>query len=120
MTAVIPAADLTAAGTPAITVVTPGPGGGTSAPQTFTINNPAPTLTGVSPNSALVGSLDTTITVTGTNFLGDSIVDLGTTPLATTFVNGTTLTAVVPANDLTAVGTAAITVVNSGPGGGAP
>jgi hypothetical protein len=37
LTAVIPAADLTTAGTESITVVTAGPGGGASAAQTFTV-----------------------------------------------------------------------------------
>jgi Right handed beta helix region len=38
LTAVIPASDLTTAGAESITVVTAGPGGGTSAAQTFTVN----------------------------------------------------------------------------------
>ena len=43
MTAVIPASDLTTAATVSITVVTAGPGGGTSGSQTFTVN-PPPTV----------------------------------------------------------------------------
>jgi uncharacterized repeat protein (TIGR01451 family) len=39
LTAVIPAADLTATGSNPITVVNAAPGGGTSAAQTFTVNN---------------------------------------------------------------------------------
>ena len=38
LTAVVPAADLIAANTDPITVVTAGPGGGASGPQTFTVN----------------------------------------------------------------------------------
>src|SRR3989449_8569472 len=40
----IAASDITTAGTAQVTVVTPAPGGGTSAALAFTINNPAPTL----------------------------------------------------------------------------
>ena len=42
--AAISAADIAAAGTAQVTVFTPGPGGGTSAPVNFTVNQ-APTLT---------------------------------------------------------------------------
>src|SRR2546425_9108633 len=39
----------TAAGTAQVTVVTPAPGGGSSAALAFTINNPAPTLSSLAP-----------------------------------------------------------------------
>ena len=45
----ITAADIATAGTASVTVFTPTPGGGTSAAKTFTINNPAPTATSISP-----------------------------------------------------------------------
>src|SRR5207248_5522454 len=67
LTAAIPAADLAATGTASVTVVTPAPGGGTSAAQTFAVNNPAPTLTSLSPGSAFAGGLAFTLTVNGAN-----------------------------------------------------
>jgi hypothetical protein len=118
LTAVIPAADLTTAGSELITVVTAGPGGGTSGPQTFTVNNPAPILTSISPTSATAGAGATTITLTGTSFINGSTADFNGTPITTTFVSATQLTAVIPASDLTAAGTEMITVVTAGPGGG--
>jgi hypothetical protein len=127
MTATIPAADLTAAGTASITAVTAGPGGGTSAAQTFAIDN-APTLTSVSPAAVAAGAASTTITLIGTNFVSGSTVDLTNnytnpplatvTPLTTTFVSSTELTAVIPAADLTAGGNNSISVVNTGQAGG--
>jgi hypothetical protein len=118
LTAVIPAADLSTAGTGRITVVSPTPGGGTSTALTFTINNPAPTLGGSGQTSATAGSPATTITVTGTGFVSTSTVDFNGTPLATTFVSPTELTAVIPAADLSTAGTDSITVVSPAPGGG--
>ncbi len=118
LTAVIPSSDLIAAGTEPITVVSPSPGGGTSGSRTFTINNPVPTLTSISPNNTLVGSGNTTITATGTNFVSTSTVDFNGTPLATTYVGSTSLTAVIPSADLTTGSTDSITVVNPAPGGG--
>ena len=117
LTAIIPAADLTTPGTEPVTVFNPTPGGGTSSAQTFTITNPAPTLTNISPNSATAGSGNTMITLTGTNFVSNSTAEFNGIAIATTFVNATKLTAVIPAADLTTVGTEPITVVNPGPGG---
>jgi murein DD-endopeptidase MepM/ murein hydrolase activator NlpD len=57
--------------------------------------NPAPTITSVSPNSGY-GNLDTEITIGGTGFLPTPSVRFGIGELAVTFVDSTTLTAVVP------------------------
>ena len=60
--AAISAADIAAVGTAQITVFTPGPGGGTSSPLTFTINQ-APTLT-ISASPVAPGASET-VTLTG-------------------------------------------------------
>ena len=91
-----------------------------------------PNLTSLSPNNALAGSGTLTMTVNGTNFVGPVTVadspppqqlpgsqvqwQAGNvvTPLATTFVNSTQLTAVVPASLLLTPGAAAVTVVQPG------
>jgi len=96
LTAAIPAADVAATGTASVTVVTPAPGGGTSAAQTFTINNPAPTLTTLSPSSAIVGGAGFTLTLTG------NVTIRGTTKSVTFDVqgkrDGASLTATATAN----------------------
>src|SRR3984957_1233316 len=66
--ATIPAADIATAGTANVTVTNPA-GGGTSNAQTFTINNPAPTETSLSPTSATAGGAAFTLTVNGTGFV---------------------------------------------------
>ena len=78
--------------------------------MTLTVTQPNDTLTSINPSSIVAGSPDTTITLTGTNFLPSSVAQDNGAPLATTFVNATTLTAVVPTADLTTPGTEAITV----------
>jgi len=78
----------------------------------------APTLSTISPTAVTAGSPDTTITLTGSNFLSTSTVDFNGTPIATTFVSAMQLSAVIPAADLATAGSAAITVVNPSPGGG--
>jgi hypothetical protein len=54
----------------------------------------------------------------GSNFVSTSSVDWNGSPLATTFVSGTQLQAVVPASDFDDAGTAQLTVVTPAPGGG--
>src|SRR5438874_5611346 len=118
LTAIVPAANVATAGTASITVVNPPPAGGTSNSVTFTINNPVPTTTSISPTCIAAGSADFILTVNGTNFVSTSTVNWNGAPLATSFVSSTQLAATVPASLVATAGTASITVVNPSPGGG--
>ncbi len=118
MTAVIPASATAIAGIFPVTVFTPTPGGGTSSPIDFTVNNPVPTVTTTSPTSATAFGATFTLTVNGTGFVQGSEVEWNTYILATTYVSPTQLTAERPASDQDNAATAALTVFNSTPGGG--
>jgi hypothetical protein len=118
LTAIVPAANVATAGTASITVVNPPPGGGTSNSVTFTINNPVPTTTSISPSCTAAGNADFTLTVNGTNFVATSTVNWNGSPLATSFVSSTQLATTVPASLVATSGTASIAVVNPSPGGG--
>jgi hypothetical protein len=121
LTALVPASDLTTAGTASVTVVNPAPGGGTSSALAFTIiaTNPVPAIATLSPTSAAAGSPAFTLTVNGSSFVPASAVDWNGAALTTNYVSAAQLTALVPASDLTTAGTASVTVVNPAPGGGA-
>src|ERR1700678_3045175 len=93
-------------------------GGGASQPPPIQ-SNPVPIITGLSPNSAAVGGAALTLTVSGTNFVAASTVDVGGSALATSFVSSTQLTAAVPAVDTALLGTLFGNVMNPAPGGGA-
>jgi YVTN family beta-propeller protein len=93
-----------------------GCGGGTQ--PTSSGSNPTPTITTISPNSAVAGGAAFTLTVNGTNFVAASMVNFGGSALATTFVNSTQLTAAIPAASIASTGTPAVTVTNPAPGGG--
>ena len=80
-------------------------------------NNPVPTLSSVSPTSVIAGSAFT-LTVNGTGFVQGSQVYLDGSARTTTFMSATQLTAAIPATDVAAAATKAITVVSPGPGGG--
>jgi hypothetical protein len=126
LTATIPAATLTSIYPGAAQLEVSNVPGSTTASvisnnRNFQVTAPIPTVTILSPASALALSTTFTLTVTGTNFISGTSQVLwcnacGTTytTLATTFVNSTTLTATVPANLLTSVGSATVLVTNGG------
>jgi IPT/TIG domain-containing protein len=118
LTAAIPASDLVAAGTVPITVFSPGPGGGTSGAQAFTVTalNPGLVLLTLTPSTAVQGGPAFTLTVTGSGFVRGSAVRWNGSKRTTKFVSATQLTAAIHANDLAAAGTVQVTVVNSVPG----
>lgn len=74
--------------------------------------NPAPPLVSLDPKSAVLVGPAFTLTVTGSNFVDGATILWNGEPRTTTFVNGTTLTAAIPADDLTTAGAAVVTVVN--------
>jgi outer membrane protein assembly factor BamB len=115
LTAAITAADIENIGVDVVTVTNLAIGGG-SANATFNVVAPAGlSLARVSPTSVPSGSPAFVITVLGTGFDAGSIIEWNGSPLATTYVSHTELTAKVPAANVASVGQASI-IVNS-PGG---
>ena len=118
LTASITASDIATAGTASVTVFNTTPGGGTSSPSQFTINNPIPTITTLAPNNATAGGSAFTLTLNGTNFVNGSVVKWNGSDRTTTYVSSTQITASIIAADITSAGTANVTVFNTSPGGG--
>ena len=94
-----------------------GCGGGTSQSVNDQSPPPTPTITTISPNSAVAGGATFTLTINGTNFVASSMVNFGGSAPATTFVSSTQLTAAIPAASIASTGTPAVTVTNPAPGG---
>lgn len=122
VTAAVPASLIASVGSASVTVVNPGsPASNTLA---FNINPVAvvgPVITLLSPASAVAGGSTFTLTISGSNFLSSGgiftsgpLVQWNGSPLATNFVSATQLTATVPGNLITNIGTASITVQNPG------
>jgi hypothetical protein len=81
--------------------------------------NPVPFLTQpLVPASIPSGSAGFSITLNGTGFAADSVVKWNGVALSTTFMSKSSLTAHIPASDVTAVQTASVTVFSPAPGGG--
>lgn len=92
---------------------------GTSNSIIFTVNNPAPTLTGISPAGGSVGQTVNVI-FTGTNFLSDATT-VNTADLTVNAMNvnsATSLTANVTIGSSITPGDRNFSVANSAPGGG--
>ena len=129
LSATVPAAAITTVGTVPVTVTNPA-GGGTSNAVNFTITSgpyPEASITSINPTGALAGGPGFTLELIVTNFLAGSVVrwngsDRPTTasppPSCVPACGGWTIEAQIPASDIAAPGTAAITVFNQAPGAG--
>jgi hypothetical protein len=101
-----------------VRVFTPTPGGGLSNELTFDVENPIAVLTLLDPDSVAVNEPDTDITITGTDFVPDSVAELDGVPTVTVYVSDTELTATVPTSMILSADVRDVTVVHTGPGGG--
>jgi len=109
---VFTAADFVALGTAQVGIHN-GDGQDSAGTQTFNINAATPTLSSITPSSAAPGSGDVQITLTGNFFFATSEVRWNdTVKLATTYVNGQTLTATLSAQYLAQAGQGNLSVYN--------
>ncbi|MBM4439240.1 MAG: S8 family serine peptidase [Candidatus Rokubacteria bacterium] len=119
--AAITAADIAAPSTASIAVVSPSPGGGTSATLSLTVAPGVPVASSLSPTSIIAGNRDFTLAVVGSRFTTTSAVRVNGVPRATTYVSTTRLTIAMSASEVEEVRSYAITVVTpaaNGHGGG--
>jgi len=117
LTIPVTASDQATAGTYAVVVTNPAPGGGASNSVNLTVDNPVPEVMSISPYSFNAGTSPATVTITGNGFGSGARVNLDSTPLTTTFVSPTQVTAIVPAASQIG-GNYSVTVTNPTPGGG--
>lgn len=82
------------------------------------VENPVPTLTSLSPDTATEGRAGLTLTVRGSRFVPGSRVRWNGSDRPTTYVNAGELRAVISQEDLSSPGTPQVSVFNSPPGGG--
>ena len=83
------------------------------------VNALTPTITSLYPSTALVGSADLTITITGTGFYKGTTASAASSPtfLQTTFVNPTKLSVKLPASAMASAGPINVQALNPPPGG---
>jgi len=114
LNAAILASDIATAGSFTVKVTNPAPGGGIAS-IAFTVNTPPvmPTITSLSPPSAVAGGPQFTLTVNGTNFVAGAVVAWNSNSRATTFVSSTQLSATILASDIATAGFASVFVDNN-------
>ncbi len=116
--AIVPAADLSTAGTGMVTVETPGANPSTSTAVSVTVADPpAPTLTSLYPSSGPIRTASS-VTLQGTGFTSGTVVEVNGNQLAATFNDSTSLTVDIPAALLSIPGNMDVTVMTPAPGGG--
>jgi hypothetical protein len=118
LTITLTTADQATGGNYGVVVANPYPGGGSSSAVNFTVNNPVPRVTAISPASALAGAAAQTVTVTGTGFVSTSTVTFNGAAVTPTITSSTQLTFPLTAAAQAAVGSFQVVVSNPAPGGG--
>ena len=116
LSASIPATALQGSGVFGITVAN---GSTVSNSLPFSVTNPPPTISSLSPTSTIVDGETVILTVTGTNFVTNSSINFGNTTLTPSA--GSTSTSIIATIPTSALATAAavnVTVTNPAPGGG--
>jgi len=110
VTAAVPASLITTPGTVGVTVTS---GGATSNSATFTIN-PPPVISSISPTSTTAGGAAFTLTVNGSGFGADSVVNFNSNALTPTSITASQVIATVPASLITTAGTVPVTITSGG------
>jgi hypothetical protein len=71
---------------------------------TLAVENPLPTIAGINPSTAVVGSGATNVTVAGTGFMGGTVVRVNGAARSTTFTSATLATVSLTTADLASLG----------------
>ncbi|MGH9739881.1 MAG: InlB B-repeat-containing protein [Candidatus Acidiferrales bacterium] len=116
--ATLGASDVASAGTLQISVLNPPPDGGSSNGFGFNVNYPVPSLTSLSPTTALAGSASVSLVLTGTNYVPESKILINGAPRTTSYSSGAQLSTTLSAGDLTQGSMMQVQVANPAPGGG--
>jgi len=89
-----------------------------SGDTTTVSENPMATITAASPASAQLGGADMTVTLTGSGFMRQSTVAIGSRMVPAIYVSSTQLQFILPAESMTTHGELQLRVINPEPGGG--
>jgi hypothetical protein len=118
LTITLTTGDQATAGTYAVVVTNPAPGGGASNSVNFTVNNLVPTITTLSPTTLPAGSASQALTINGTNFLSTSTATYNNVAHAVTYTSSAVVSITLTTGDLATAGSYPVVVTNPTPGGG--
>ena len=120
ITVSLPSGDFAKAGTIALVVTDPGTPAVSSNSASLSVVAPSTASFYLQPTSAPAGSPDTKLTITGSGFFPDSVVEWNGAPLTTTFGSSSSLTATVPASLLAGFANVQVGVATPENNGAAP
>ena len=103
----------------AISAHNPPPGGGDSNALTFTVLNPIPVLSSLSPSSVTAGSPDFTLVLAGNNFVKTAAAYFNNSPIPATYIDSTRIDLAIPAAAIGTAGSYPVRIESPAPGGGA-
>ncbi len=89
-----------------------GTGGGGAPPPNV------PSLSAIAPSTTVAGASSIVLSLYGSNFANGASVEWNGTPLMSSWISAAQMTATIPTSNLSAAGSAQVTVVNASPGGG--
>lgn len=112
LTASVPGSAIVTAGPVSVFVNTPKPGGGNSTSAIFNVYLPPPTISSISPSSAIAGSPGFALAIFGTNFVSGSTANFGGASRSSVFVNSGQITVAVSSSDILNQGTINVSVTN--------
>ncbi len=90
----------------------------TGTSNSFSVNNPLPSMSDITPDCKTTGGIAFTLTVNGSNFISSSVVRVNGANRITTFINSSQLQASILAADISSAGIKLVDVQNPAPGGG--
>ncbi|MBS1803976.1 MAG: transcription factor [Acidobacteria bacterium] len=115
LTATVPANQLTSGGNLSVVVVN---GTVSSSAGNFEVDNPAPTISSVSPSIELVDTPSLIVSVTGAGFVPTTVININGASRITSYLSSTQVKVTLNATDVSQSGSLSLTAVNSTPGGG--
>ena len=114
LSASIPASLTASAGNVSVSVGNTAAGTSNSVP--FTINPPPAVISALGPSSATAGGPTFTLTVNGTGFVTESVVEWNGAAVAASYISANQLSASIPSSMIVSVGNSIVTVLNPGAG----
>ena len=117
LTATVPASQISNGAELAVTVVN-GTTGSSGTTVHLEVDNPAPTITSISPASEPAGTASAEVVVTGTGFVPSTVINVNGTSRPTLFTSATQVSVTLTSADLAGTGNLSVTAVNPTPGGG--
>ena len=118
LVATVTATQMASAGQLSVIVLNGSLSSGSGAPINFEVDNPAPTISSVSPSAVAAGATSPVISVIGTGFVSTTVIKVNGNARATAFVSSTQVNVTLSDSDVASSGSLALTAVNATPGGG--